>query len=395
MSAKGEVLAKFRDSQPMLLYQFAAFQKEVFDIIRNSLDRSVNTILASAGDILSEEEMNILQSFEGLYKVNSDSSQVANKVNEEVDDIFEQAQAQMAAGKEIDVKEGAEEKNRRLAMSGYQKHLEMLHVTDESMKDNVGSLVAEFQCHDLVRQILDHLGVILQDTIAVTQTINNKDFSLKLDIGDLMKKMNEQFATKLEREVFSKCYPVLPGKPFKLPASCTMTRIDLLDRFFSFLSQMLDICVKQVEDVVMRIGGRLNHVLSEAERLSNFSSDSLRSMTMVRNSLVSKSQSKKLTSEFLQGMVSNLADVTNQNDLFAAKISPILDTLQFQDRMQHHISNFNVMIKMVASFLKLEREDQILQIFDPESGSFQKLGEILITKSTVKEGRKIIQRTFL
>lgn len=117
------------------------------------------SIFHLTANYIDQPEFDTLQQFYDLYfKAGSDVDQKKNQVNEEVDDLFDQLQAQHARGEELTAPEEDEERKRqRLSLAAIQKKLESLITLDGGIRDQILPALTSMQCEDAVRQRVEHL----------------------------------------------------------------------------------------------------------------------------------------------------------------------------------------------------------------------------------------------
>lgn len=124
--------------------------------------RATSEILDISRDYLSQNANDVLMQFYALYMGNSKVDARKEQVNQEVDDLFDQIQSQLAQGQEVEIKEDDEAKKERLGLSGLQKQLEGMITLDRGIRDKILPALASMQFEDLVRQRIEHLHQLWQ-----------------------------------------------------------------------------------------------------------------------------------------------------------------------------------------------------------------------------------------
>lgn len=392
MNGTAETLATFRENLVKLVAQMGNLEGQMGALMREILEESVSGLLGTAMETLSGEGIEVLEQFQNLYQKGKENTAAANQVNEEVDRMFDEATRQWETDRKINIEEDDSAKKKRLALSGYQKHLEMIHVTDAALRDHLMFLVMEFQVHDRMRQITEHLNSTF---IELLKIIDGQTITSSLDFAATLGAMYESFTVQIERDIFLGAFSDGTDLPLNdAPATYATTVMDFSYRYVNFYKKMLLTCGAEVESLVRQIGERIAHLIQEGERLSTFSDDSIKSMVQLKMHLETQVAAGKINSDMLKEMATNLKDVTHQNSVFVDKVTPIMDALQFQDRIQHHINNFVSMLFLFQQALFFCEDDEIACIFDVAQQSFGPFGLQLLKKTTTKQERTMIKTLF-
>jgi hypothetical protein len=122
---------------------------------------------------IDKPEFETLQQFYDLYfKPDGEIDGKKNAVNEEVDDLIAQLEAQMERGEELSAPvEDEEKKAQRLSLAAVQKRLESLITLDGGIREQILPALTSMQCEDAVRQRVDHViacwrGLLAKDPSA-------------------------------------------------------------------------------------------------------------------------------------------------------------------------------------------------------------------------------------
>lgn len=146
-------------SQNELDQTFLSILVEQCSAARDEAAACTASIFTLTANYIDKPEFETLQQFYDLYfKSGSDIDDKKNAINEEVDDIIAQLEAQMARGEELSAPdEDAEKKAQRLSLAAIQKRLESLITLDGGIRDQILPALTSMQLEDAVRQRVDHI----------------------------------------------------------------------------------------------------------------------------------------------------------------------------------------------------------------------------------------------
>lgn len=141
----------------------ASCTEQVFNISKGFLDKDASTVL---------------KKFYDLYFGSDDMEQRKEEMNKSVDDLFDQVQANMDAGRDLEtgLDTNQEEEKERLGLAGLQKKLEGLISIDEGIRAKLIPALASMQFEDAVRQRLDHINAFWRQTIEAINAPEATDF---------------------------------------------------------------------------------------------------------------------------------------------------------------------------------------------------------------------------
>lgn len=386
------VLTKFVDNRATMVDLMHKVEQRLAKGVLDHLDISVNSIIEHSMTILTEEDQQALKHFEGLYQ-DDESQAAAEEINADVDDLVAQIQAQMEAGEEVKVEESDKVKSRRLALSGIQKHLEAVHTTDEQLRSDLTDVITELQCHDRVRQVVEHLSETFA-TFATVLGVHAKNPEVEAALDKATKDMYERFTMKEERESFLTHMDFTieqlndPDYHFKVRVS------EFARRYVGYYKEMATECVHLIESAILRIAEQLNKLIAEAERLSSFSSDSIESMKGIKEQLTGDGKKSLIGTDQIQNMTGALKHVGTQTDAFFEKIAPILNTLQFQDFVHQNVANLTSMLFIFQQAVLFDEVEEIEHIFNVKTCSFKRLGNLFLKRTTMRSERDVIRDVF-
>lgn len=396
------VVAEFNRHLPVLMRKMVELEKAYCALIVDVLDQSVNNLLHNSVEILNEKDLSILQNFANLYRPEDLAmAGLTNSINDSVRNIVEQSRRQLVNNQEIKIEESAEQESQRMSLANYQKYLEMLQASDDSMRESVSSFVMDLQSHDLVRQMLQNLDRTFQGLEGIiAQNIELVRNGQVFEFGPYIQQMCREFTTVRERNVFSYHFYRLQGKGKRIPIhgaasiSLMISFGDFFDQYIVFYKKVLLIADKHLEKTVRFIGERVNIILNDAGKVSSFSKGSYENLKKTRDMLASNVQSGFGYSGLLPDLAYNLQSIMSQDAQMANKLQPIIISLQFQDRVQQHFRNWVDILFFFQQTLFFTDPGEIKTIFDVAGKNFRPFGQVLFKKATMMSERKIILQVF-
>ncbi len=138
----------------------ATFLELYEDLVKSAVDvaaQATQEVFQLSNGYLSQSANDMLKQFYALYFGDGEVAARKEKINQEVDDLFDQIQAQVNAGGEITLAENDEAKKERLGLSGLQKQMEGLITLDKGIREKILPAMTSMQFEDAVRQRLNHL----------------------------------------------------------------------------------------------------------------------------------------------------------------------------------------------------------------------------------------------
>ena len=118
---------------------------------------------------------------------------------------------------------------------------------------------------------------------------------------------------------------------------------DFISNFIEFSDGSMKWCCNESENASSSIMSILDHLLSDAERVSKMSQDTLDAVqTLKKIKLEKQGQSDD---NMTKDLISGLVQLTQQHQDVAELIHPIIEALQFQDRITQNMQN---MVKMLG-----------------------------------------------
>jgi hypothetical protein len=174
-------------------------------VIVASTNQSVQEILETSSQFMTETSKKALQDFHRLYFSADALSIQKDDVNADVDLLFEAIQKTIAEGGDPnDIQESEQDKTVRLGLAALQKQLESIVQLDRGMREKLLPAIMSMQFEDATRQRLTHI-TSLWDLVAQNSHEKFEDF--RTIINETMKGL---LTTSLEKELF---YSTVLGEP--------------------------------------------------------------------------------------------------------------------------------------------------------------------------------------
>lgn len=138
----------------------SAFLSVYGELAQGAMDvaaQATQEVFQLSNSYLSQSANDLLKQFYALYFGDGEVATRKEQINKEVDDLFDQIQAQVDAGCAVDVQENDAAKKERLGLSGLQKQMEGLITLDKGIREKILPAIYSMQFEDMVRQRLEHL----------------------------------------------------------------------------------------------------------------------------------------------------------------------------------------------------------------------------------------------
>lgn len=162
MSTAGKLNASVSADLELLDQKFLAVYGELVQEAIDVAAQATQEVFQLSNGYLSQSANDLLKQFYALYFGVGEVAARKEKINQEVDDLFDQIQAQVDAGAAVDVQEDDSAKKERLGLSGLQKQMEGLITLDKGIREKILPAMCSMQFEDMVRQRLEHLVLMWQ-----------------------------------------------------------------------------------------------------------------------------------------------------------------------------------------------------------------------------------------
>lgn len=132
-----------------------------------------------------------------------------------------------------------------------------------------------------------------------------------------------------------------------LSASKDMAIQQLIDEVMEFSAASMRWCADASEDATRQISNILQHLTDEAARVASMSDEAVRAVEAIRAGISSAAEGTVATT-----LIAGLKKLMSDHKEVSTFIDPIVQALQFQDRVTQMMEN---MVRMIARWA-LERE---------------------------------------
>ena len=141
--------------------------KDLCNEAKANAARSASQILEVSSTFLSKQTHDALSNFHKLY-FDEAMQEKKQKINDDVSDLFDQAQALMASGgaSAVDgLTEDSERAKERIGVAHFQKQLEALITLNVDFKERLVPVLSSMQFEDAMNQRLSHIDFAWSKTI--------------------------------------------------------------------------------------------------------------------------------------------------------------------------------------------------------------------------------------
>jgi hypothetical protein len=172
----------------------------------------------------------------------------------------------------------------------------------------------------------------------------------------------------------------------------------LTERFIAFTEESLRACSVQAEKSVNMVAKILDDIVADSSRVSQLSQDTIAALASVRKML--ETQKQKTTSpahaqaergskQLLQQIMDALQVLGEHNSEVSQFVTPMIESLQFQDRIRQQMDNIPKMLRVWLTARK-QFDNNALTLDDCEALQ-KKFGEDLLAVSISEQERNVIR----
>lgn len=158
-----------------------------------------------------------------------------------------------------------------------------------------------------------------------------------------------------------------------------------LKDFIHFSQDSMQWCAQESEKSTRVISDMLDMILAESKRVSNLSQESLQAVKAMQTSLNSMMQGHPAMN--LGALLKSLHVLSQEHQEIQGVINPIIESLQFQDRLRQNLENLG---KMMDAWMTTR--SRILQNGHFQESDFVEFGKVLMANTTMGEERDAIRR---
>jgi len=346
---------------------------------------ALENISSSAGQMLDvaclffdKDVSKAMADFQKLYLEHSNLDDIKSAINEEVDDIFEQAQDpdyiephkdnDNLAGHNID------------ELANIQKDLEALIQQDDHIKQR---MIPVMQCMQYEDIIINRIQRLIQCWEHMVTILNTPD---DVNISEQLKVFDGYLATEDEHQKFYsfvietdyEVYLNTEGHDIsKLAHGIDCPNI-LMERFFKFSQSSLNECISQTQHAFDELIDLLNLVSGESEKIGYLFAERSESFEDIKNIL---SRHQAGSDSKAKEIIHEIAETREKHSTEAESlIQTFMMSLQSQDIIRqnienigdfhHHWSKFREKVKSKALFsseMKQEFADEAMSHMTTES----------------------------
>lgn len=156
-------------------------------------------------------------------------------------------------------------------------------------------------------------------------------------------------------------------------------------KLVAFSEQSMKWCSKEAEVSAEATGNVLSMLLTDATRVSKMSAETLAALDTLKAQL--QIASKLVPDERTRSIVGTLKSLSAQHLEIGEFATPIIETLQFQDRIRQNMENLAKMIKIWMLDREMELEPGNLS-----ADAAKAFGERLLKATTMQSERDVVRK---
>lgn len=163
---------------------------------------------------------------------------------------------------------------------------------------------------------------------------------------------------------------------------------DFEQRLLEFNRASLSWCVQESEKSTEQISLAIDLLLKDAARVSELSEDSLHAIQGLQKELKLRSGSS-LAGTNMVSLIKTLTQLAHEHEEIQGVVKPIIQSLQFQDRLRQNLENFQKMIPIWLQYRKrIAGQGQFSE------SDLSQMAEELRQKTTMKSERDVLRKHF-
>lgn len=163
-----------------------------------------------------------------------------------------------------------------------------------------------------------------------------------------------------------------------------LTHDQLIERLRVFTQRTLEWCAKESEDSTAQVTGAIDVLLNNTARVSQISNESLAAIEGMQKAISIHFEGDQ-GRESLHALISSLQLLAREHAEVQGVIKPIIQALQFQDRLRQNLEN---MVRMLPIWLEFRK--QLPTDVSPEQ--LRNFGLDLMKVTTMIPERDIIRK---
>lgn len=163
----------------------------------------------------------------------------------------------------------------------------------------------------------------------------------------------------------------------------SITTSELIERYQEFTKKSLLWCTKESEDSTAQVSKAVEILLQNTSRVSQLSEESIAAIEGLNEKIKMHMQGPSNSS--LEELITTLQNLAQENDEVKNVIHPIIESLQFQDRLRQNLENIAAMIPVWLE----KREVFKNQVIDEQT--LIDLGTELMKSTSMASERDVIR----
>jgi hypothetical protein len=185
---------------------------------------------------------------------------------------------------------------------------------------------------------------------------------------------------------------------FAHKAGFPISNSEFASRFISFTEESLKACSVQAEKSVNMVAKILDEIVADSARVSKLSEDTIDALKAVKKflevqaaeSVDAKTSQKKNSKEVLQQIMDALKVLREHNSDVSQFVTPMIESLQFQDRIRQQMDNLPKMIRVwMKARVQVENDCKSEQEFEGFKSGF---GKDLLAVSISEQERNVLRK---
>lgn len=163
----------------------------------------------------------------------------------------------------------------------------------------------------------------------------------------------------------------------------TISKDKMISSLLDFTKDSMSWCSGESERATMQVSKILDNIMTDSNRVSKISEDTMSAVAKFRD-LIDNLDSKNRDVEMANTLVKSLKGIASQDAEVGGLIQPILEALQFQDRITQNMANMKRMIEFwLQSRQSIEKGENL---------SIQDFGEKLMKLTTMPDERESVRK---
>lgn len=162
---------------------------------------------------------------------------------------------------------------------------------------------------------------------------------------------------------------------------------EFMDDLADFCNESMNWCIIESEKATSNINEIVNILIDDASRVSLVSKETIDAITSMKDIInnLSEAGSREIANELAMA----LSETANEDQEIKMFVSPIMEALQFQDRITQNMNNFS---KMMRTWLEMRDELEGEKKLSKEH--LVDFGERLMKCTTMIEERNLLRSHF-